>query len=276
MWEHSGESMYHSMQTQVVSRWGASQVQASYTLSRNEANVALDNSSGSLSADESVIDLSDRSKDFGLANTDRRHVFNAALVLAGPQMTDVGGWRGALLGGWELGVITQAASGQAVNIYTGSLPGLNGGPSGTGYTDNQRPNAGSGDCRADDSARPEQIIAPAAVSLTGFQLGQIGTLERGACTGPGLFQTDLAFYKTVRASSRVQLQLRFEVFNVFNRVNFLSQGLNTTMNPVSVTYNTADAATATSITAYTLPGNFGQATRTRDPRQAQFGLKITF
>ena len=61
---------------------------------------------------------------------------------------------------------------------------------------------------------------------------------------------------------------------MFNRVNFLSQGLNTTMNPVSVTYDTGDAATATRITGYTLPGNFGQATRTRDPRQMQFGIKL--
>ena len=277
MWEHSGESMYHSMQTQVVSRWGASQLQLSYTLSRNEANVALDNSSGSLSADESVIDISDRSRDFGLANTDRRHVFNAALVLAGPTLEDDHGVRRALLGGWEVGVINQAASGQAVTIYTGTIPGLNGGPSGTGYTDNQRPNMVSGvDCRADDKDNPEQIIDPAALTLTGFELGKIGSEKRGGCRGPGLFQTDLAFYKTMRASSRMQLQLRFEIFNVFNRVNFLSQNLNTTMNPVTVTYDTGDPATATKITGYTLPGNFGQATRTRDPRQAQFGLKITF
>jgi hypothetical protein len=252
-------------------------LQVSYTLSRNEANVALDNSSGSLSADESSIDLSDPNRDFGLANTDRRHVFNAALVLAGPAMVDNHGWRGALLGGWEIGTILQAASGQALTIYTGSIPGLNGGPSGTGYTDNQRPNIVSGvDCRASDSARPEQIIDPAALTLTGFELGKIGTEKRGACRGPGLFQTDLAFYKTMRATTRMQVQLRFEIFNVFNRVNFLSQQLNQIMSPVSVTYDTGDAATATKITGYTLPGNFGQATRTRDPRQAQFGLKITF
>src|SRR5829696_3942658 len=132
------------------------------------------------------------------------------------------------------------------------------------------------DCRADDSDTPEQIINPAALTLTGFELGKIGSEKRGACRGPGLFQTDLAFYKTMRATSRMQLQLRFEIFNVFNRVNFLSQNLNTTMNPVTVTYDTGDPATATKITGYTLPGNFGQATRTRDPRQAQFGLKITF
>ena len=277
MWEHSGESMYHSMQTQLVSRWGASQVQASYTLSRNRANVALDNSSGGLSADESRLDVTNSAADFGLANTDRRHVFNAALVLAGPTLEGEHNLRGRLLGGWEVGTIVQAASGQAITIYSGNIPGLNGGPSGTGYTDNQRPNMVAGvDCRANDSNTPEQIIDPKAVTLTGFQLGTIGNEERGACRGPGLLQTDLAFYKTMRASAKLQLQLRFEIFNVFNRTNFLSQGLNTTMNPVTVTYDTGNAGTATKITGYTLPGNFGQATKTRDPRQAQFGLKLIF
>ena len=114
------------------------------------------------------------------------------------------------------------------------------------------------------------------MTLTGFQLGTIGSEERGACRGPGLFQTDLAFYKTVKASARMQLQLRFEIFNVFNRTNFSSQSMNTIMNPTAVTFDTGDAATATKITAYTLPGNFGQATKTRDARQAQFGLKLLF
>src|SRR3954470_22964644 len=35
-WEHTGHSSYNSMQTQVLTRWGASQFQASYTLSRNK------------------------------------------------------------------------------------------------------------------------------------------------------------------------------------------------------------------------------------------------
>jgi hypothetical protein len=260
-----------------VSRWGASQLQASYTLSRNRANVALDNSDGSLSANESALDLSNPSGDFGYANTDRRHVFNAALVLAGPTMEDQHNMKGWLLGGWEVGTIFQAASGQAVTIRTGTIPGLNGGPSGTGYTDNQVPNIVAGaDCRAHDDAHPEQIIDPAAVTLTNFQLGKLGDEERGACRGPGLLQTDLSFYKTMKASSRFQVQLRFEIFNVFNRTNFLSQNLVTTMNPVTVKYDTGDPATATKITGYTLPGNFGQATRTRDPRQAQFGVKLIF
>src|SRR5262249_16829665 len=264
-WEHSGHSMYHSMQTQVISRWGASQFQASYTLSRTRANVPLDNSSGGLAADETRLDLSNPKADDGLANTDRRHVFNAALVLAGPTMEGQHGARAALLGGWEIGTIVQAASGQALTIYTGGLPGgFTGGPSGTGYTDNQRPNMASGvSCRAKNSANPEQILNPAAVTLVGFQLGTIGNEERAACRGHGMFQTDLAFYKSMHATSKAQIQLRFEIFNVFNNLNFLSQNLNNTMSLQSVTLDPAK----TKIIAYTPGGTFGQATRTRDPRQ---------
>jgi hypothetical protein len=154
------------------------------------------------------------------------------------------------------------------------LPGgLNGGPSGTGYTDNQRPNMVPGvSCRANDSSTPEQILNPEAVTLNDFQLGTIGDEKRGACRGPGMFQTDLALYKTFHASGKAQVQLRFEIFNLFNNTNFLSQGLVNTMNLQSVTLD----PTQTKITSYTTAGNFGQATRTRDARQAQFGLKVLF
>ncbi len=277
MWEHSGHSMYHSMQTQVVSRWGASQFQASYTLSKTKANVPLDNSSGGLAADETRLDISNGSFDDGLANTDRRHVFNSALVLALPTLEGARPAKRALLGGWEIATILQAASGQAVTVYTGSLPTLNGGPSGTGYTNNQRPNMVSGvDCHAHDSNLPEQILNPAAYTLVDFQLGTIGNEKRGACTGPGLLQTDLAFYKMIRASSKVQIQARFEIFNVFNRTNFLGLGqVSNTNNTMSVQSVTLDPS-QTRITGFTMANTFGQATLTRDARQAQFGFKILF
>jgi hypothetical protein len=275
-WEHEGHSMYHSLQTQVISRWGASQVQASYTLSRTTANVPLD-TSGGLSDDDSSIDLSNRTLDDGRPNTDRLHVFNAALVLALPTMEGQHGAKAAILGGWEIGTILQAASGQALTVYTGELgSGLNGGPSGTGYTDNQRPNMVPGvSCQANDSSTPEQILNPAAFTLQDFQLGTIGNEKRGQCRGPGLFQTDLAFYKTLRASSKAQVQLRFEIFNVFNNTNFLGTTTGGIVNTMGLSGVTLDP-TQTKITSYTTAGNFGQATRTREARQAQFGLKVLF
>jgi hypothetical protein len=123
---------------------------------------------------------------------------------------------------------------------------------------------------------PEQIINPAAFTIEGFQLGTNGTARRGDCVGPNYVQTDLSLYKNIMAHPRVKVQLRFEVFNLFNRTNFLAQNLVVDMNPSSATFNNADVASATAITGYTVAPNFGQAQLTRDPRQAQFGIRVVF
>jgi len=68
------------------------------------------------------------------------------------------------------------------------------------------------------------------------------------------------------------VQARFEIFNLFNRTNFLSQNLVNNMGLSSVVLDPSQ----TTIQSYKVAGNFGQATRTRDPRQAQFGFKILF
>ena len=87
---------------------------------------------------------------------------------------------------------------------------------------------------------------------------------------------DLSLYKNVKISKSVKAQLRFEVFNILNHVNFLSNQLNINYNPSSITYDTGDPATATRITNATVPNTFGQSTATRDARQAQFGIKLIF
>jgi len=68
----------------------------------------------------------------------------------------------------------------------------------------------------------------------------------------------------------VKVQFRWDIFNIFNNKNFLFAGLDATMDASAVTLNAA----RTTIENATIPSNFGQATRTRDPRQMQLGLKI--
>jgi hypothetical protein len=274
-WDHGGSSIYHGLQTQVVSRFGrGSHFQASYTWSRTIANDPLDNSSGGMAGDVASIDLDNPGLDRGLANTDRRHIFNTSLVLVLPAFEDKSAFTRHVLGDWEIATIAAASSGSALTVFTGAIPGLNGGPSGTGYTDNQRPNRVAGQpCRA-SSGPAEQWLNPNAFTVNGFRLGTIGDGGRGTCAGPGFFQVDLSLYKNVKLSDRLKLQLRFEVFNVFNRVNFLA--VDNIMNPISVTFDTPAAADATRIIGSEIPSNFGQATRTRDPRQAQFGVKLMF
>jgi hypothetical protein len=156
------------------------------------------------------------------------------------------------------------------------IPGLNGGVSGSGEF-NQRPNRVSAESCHPRSGPPEQSINPHAFTLADFQIGSPGNSGAGVCEGPGMFQTDLALYKNISTTNKLKLQIRFEIFNVFNRTNFLF--VNTVMNPTAVTFDTADAADAadaTKITSIVLPSNFGQATAARDPRQAQIGIRVTF
>ncbi len=273
-WTHTGKSIYHSLQSQLISRFGrGSQFQASYTWSRTIANDPLDNSDGNLTAEVASLDLDNPALDRGLARTHRAHIFNSSLVLMLPTFAEKTGFMKHVLGDWEVATIVSAASGSPITVFTGGIPGLNGGPSGTGYTDNQRPNRVPGQpCRASGGPR-EQWLNPAAFTLTGFKLGEPGDSGRGVCPGPGFFQVDLSLYKNVQLSRRVKMQLRFDVFNVFNRVNFVR--VDNVMNPISVTLD-APLASATRITGFEMPANFGQATGTRDPRQAQFGVKLIF
>ncbi len=276
LWDHSGRSNYHSLQTQLVSRFGQSQFQASYTLSRTRANLSLQDSSGSLSAGVAPVDVTNPDADWGRPMTDRTHIFNASLVLMLPTLQNSSRAVRAILGDWEIAAIFAAGSGQPLDITIGSIPGLpGGGASGTGYTDNQRPNRTSTACSPSGGVA-EQIINPAAFSIEAFQIGGIGNSRRGDCVGPNYIQTDMSFYKNITTHPRVKVQLRFEVFNLFNRTNFLTQNLVTTMGVSNVTFNTADVANATAIKSYTVAPNFGQAQLTRDPRQAQFGIRVVF
>jgi hypothetical protein len=260
------------LQTQFISRFGrGSQFQTSYTLSRSRANFTLTDSSGAPSRGSTTLDNQNLDLDWGRPETGRTHIYNASLIWLLPALEDKSPAMRHILGDWEVTTIVGAGSGQPLTVYTGTIPGLQGGPSGTGYNDNQRPNRVANESCAPSSGPKEQIINPAAYTLNGFQLGTIGTAQRGDCNGPGYFQTDLAFYKNIPlTSSGVKLQFRWDIFNIFNNTNFIFNGDNYVMNPSAVTLNSA----RTQIVSATLPGSFGKATRTRDARQMQLGFKL--
>ena len=126
------------------------------------------------------------------------------------------------------------------------------------------------------TANDLQWLNPAAFTLNGFPIGTNGSAGRNICNGPGLFQADASLYKNIKLGSRLKLQLRFEVFNLFDTVNFLGSSLNAGYDAENVVFDTGDAATATKILSATPPGNFGQLTKARDPRTMQLGIRLAF
>jgi hypothetical protein len=84
-------------------------------------------------------------------------------------------------------------------------------------------------------------------------IGQFGNAGRNIVRGPGLANTDLGLIKRVNIFQRVHLEVRAEVFNLFNRANL---GV-----PV------LDIAS----------GSFGRIGSTSTPaREWQFGVKLQF
>ncbi len=91
---------------------------------------------------------------------------------------------------------------------------------------------------------------------TGF-----GSMGRNGATGPGFSDTDVSFSKLTRITERTALQLKVDIFDVFNHASFGNPG----------TSATANSASFGLITATRFPvGDLGSS------RQLQLSAKITF
>ena len=84
---------------------------------------------------------------------------------------------------------------------------------------------------------PAAFAAPAA--------GTFGNLERNALYGPGFKSIDLSVFKTTKLSRGASLQLRLEMFNLFNAINWAnpgaSLGTSTTFGVITNTRNANNA-----------------------------------
>ncbi len=175
------------------------------------------------SSDNSVTDNTNRQLDWGPTKMNRPHIFNASLILMLPTFENKSGFVKNVLGDWEVAAIAAASSGQShhgllrrppepqLALWQREL---------TRTTTRPMRVAGSvvpGERREQGAdPQPGRLHRSPATSS-----GRRATPGRGICEGPRYFQVDLSLYKNINISKRVKAQLRFEVFNIFNHVNFL-------------------------------------------------------
>jgi hypothetical protein len=234
------------------------QFSSSYTLSKSTDSNSFDGTGAGTNG--SLQDSYNIAGSEGPSDFDVRHRFSVngtyELPFRGNRLKD----------GWQVVVVTQMQSGGPftvltnVNTFTGvaSLrPDLVGDPAILGSV-NQWFNNSVCDPRIAGSCTSSSVFA-LPVSASGvFHMGNLG---RNAILGPAFSDTDFSIIKNVKLAGQSRVQLRVEVFNLFNQANFGQP------NRIAIVGGTA----------------FGVITNTRFPtgdsgssRQVQFAAKFLF
>jgi len=186
-----------------------------------------------------IVNPADPDLDYAYCASDRRHVVNVSLVARTPDFSDK--TMRALFSDWQFSPIVRWQSGNRTSVTTGvdnALTGL-GGQRAVQILDDPYGSGGPG-AYLNRSA----FAAPAN--------GTYSTLRPFTILNPAQFQNDFALTRTFRLGASQNVQFRWEVFNVFNYVNF-----------------NAPVASLNS-------GSFGQIQTAGDPRIMQFALKFAY
>jgi hypothetical protein len=282
-YSHGSSSDYQSLQAFFNSRISnKATFQASYTWSKLLAD------SQRLDTPPPNVDGSDRHASYGPDLLNHPHIFSASLVYQLPALQGANAAVRGVLGGWEASTIVGLSSGPSITPLV-AIQGL-GDPAGVGNgtaTGRERPDRVAGQsCRA-SGADAKTWLNPNMFSVSGYQLGQIGTSGVGICSGPPSRNVDLGVDKNFKLTERVKLQFRLEFFNLFNHPQYVAGDVinNATINfnaPVfgDANGNAVPLTSATQILSATPApsSNFGQAQNVRENgfRQIQYALKIIF
>jgi hypothetical protein len=108
----------------------------------------------------------------------------------------------------------------------------------------------------DDNGRP--VLASANGFFSSPCLGCVGNEGRNTFVGPRFVSWETSLFKNIKITERVNMQFRAEAFNILNHTNFQLPG----------------AGGATNMR--TNSSTFGKAGGTFNPRNLQFGLKLSF
>lgn len=133
-----------------------------------------------------------------------------------------------ILHGWNLVGIGQMRSGNPLTVFLASNRSRSqwNPSSGPGLGQDRPSMAAERTYASAVIGRPDQYFDPTAFSLQ--PTGTLGSTGRNAFIGPNLRTFDLALVKNARLprlGESGQFQLRFEAFNLFNRANFGTPGL---------------------------------------------------
>jgi hypothetical protein len=245
MLETRFNSNYHSLQVTAQRRFsGSSQMNLSYTWSKNMTN----SQNEFATAPQNTYDLR---AEYARANLDRRHVLSVNYIYELPFFKNQSNFEGKLLGGWQVSGITYYFTGLGFSPATSSND-----PAGLGLLGTS-PSGARPDMVCDPNNNAphlfQQFYNTACFANPPAGVNRVGNAGRNTIQGPSTTRFDATLAKNIKVGESKAIQLRWEVFNIFNHTNFTTLGLNVTT-----------------------PSTYGFVTATRDPRIMQLGAKFIF
>jgi len=208
-------SNYNALQVNLTKRMGHGfQFQGAYTWSKT---LGYTNNNGSL------LNPFNRGANYGLADTDRRHMLTIAHVWDLPFGTGTQhmnhGIVGQILGNWAINGVFTWASGAPFSVFADPL--FAGGPNGTVLA-NVNGQVQTTDVRSlNGSFFGGSFFAPPAA-------GTFSNQSRNSFRAPGFKNYNFSLFKTFAFMERFKLELRGEAFNLTNSPHYTN--LQTNLN----------------------------------------------
>ena len=250
-----GTSNYNSLQVQITRRYTKGfQYGVAYTYSKS-FDYANDDSS------DVFFPRPYKAFNYAPSDFDQTHIltFNYIYDVPGLGRKLDNRFVRAIFDNWQLSGTTSYASGKPKNIsvtYNGGVTDITGGQV------NARPNVICDPMRNISGSDPTGT--PYVVNVNCFarptQLGDIGNSPRNSLRMPSIFNNDVALFKNIPFGENRSLQLRWEVYNVFNHTNFKDIDAGLTFDATGKQTNT----------------RFGAPIAARTPRVMQAAIKFSF
>jgi hypothetical protein len=257
-----GTATYNALQLSATRRFRAGFTGGmQYQYSRNRGTTQGSNEAGT------AQNTFDYATEEGINPQDIPHTFNGSVTY---QLPGSGPWAG----GWRVGGILNARSGVPINVLISRPDNITVG----GVTVTNIP---GGNSRG--TQRPDRVpgidmyikdggvrwLNPAAFATP--QPGTFGNLPRNAVRGPQFWQLDLTFSKDLRFLNTQSVQLRLEMFNMTNRLNYENPAATLPNGTPGVPFNEAQAGTF----GYML-GPLNRTVGLGTARQTQVSLRYSF
>jgi hypothetical protein len=160
------------------------------------------------------LDSTNLKQEYGNGDFDTRHNFTGQVIYDIPGSS----WGPTMLThGWQISSLLSFHTGQPFNI--------NGGFNRPGYDVTGNPFAGVSHAFSKTLPGVQWVNASVFVQALGPNGEQLpGDLSRNKYHGPGFSDVDFSVIKNIPIRERLKIQLRAEIFNMFNRINLSSGG----------------------------------------------------